>query len=537
MTGYGKVLFSACAVLVLAASARADDADPPWLQYSIDVRLDPELHRLQGKQQIRLENRGRKALRELVFHLYLNAFRDEHSVFMREGGARVRGSQLRRRGSIAITQLTTAQGADLLARADKELVKGDFTQLRVRLPAPLPPQATLELALQFTAELPEMVARCGFAGDFHLVGQWFPKLAKLEADGSFVSFPYHGFGEFYADFADYDFSVRAPERFVVAGSGERVEQRIEAGWRFERYVARNVHDVVWATSPRLEVLTLPVGEVKLSVYGERGYGPAMRRQARVLAAALPYFEQHYGRYPYGTLTAVIPPRRAHAASGMEYPTLFSSGGPWWALPASLPDPLQDVVAIHELAHQWFSGMIASNEVAHPMLDEGLAQWSSLDFLGEYYTQPPSLFASWRVGFGPLDVMRAALLARPRNWPSSLLPAQRYTGSTLGPSVYARPAIVFERVAERRGRSRLRAALKSYALAQRFQHPTPDDLYTALDKSFGSGFGSRTVRSALEGKEPQALKHEPHAGAAEPTGKMFLPELLAAAQLLAGAIGL
>lgn len=525
-------LCSLAALLALCGLARAD----PGLRYDIEVRLDPTGRTLVGTQRIQLENHARRALRELVFHLYLNAFRDTRSVFMREGGARLRGSELRRPGSIRVTRLGTAAGDDLLASAQAELVPGDFTQLRVHLPAPLPSEATLELTLDFEVQLPEMVARSGFADDFYLVGQWFPKLAKLEDDGSFSSFPYHGFGEFYADFADYDYRVQVPADYVVAGSGERVEARVDGPVRVERYAAHGVHDVVWAASPYLEARSVKVGKVELVVYAERGYEAAAERQLRVLAAALPYFESHYGSYPYRTLRALIPPSDAHAASGMEYPTMFVSDGPWWALPAWLPDPLQDIVAVHELAHQWFSGMLASDEVAYPMLDEGLAQWSSLDFLGDFYTRPPSILARWPLGFGPLDVMRALHLAKPRAWPSSLLSADRYSAATLGPTVYARPALVLERVAERRGRARLAAALKSYALAQRFRHPTPDDLFAALDKAFGQHFGSRVVRSALEGKDPQALRSLPEAGVRKPSGYTFLPELWTIAQLVASFFG-
>jgi aminopeptidase N len=211
---------------------------------------------------------------------------------------------------------------------------------------------------------------------------------------------------------------------------------------------------------------------------------------------------------------------------MEYPTLFASDGPFWALPSWLPDPAQDVVATHELAHQWFACLLANDEVAHPMLDEGLAQWASLDFVRADYAPWIRLF-----GFGPFELMRAATLARPRKLPSSLLSADRYNAATLGPAVYARPALVLERIAERKGRPQLRAALERYAESQRFRHPEPDDLFAAFDRVFGRGFGTRVLKNALEGDDPRQLRAPVDEHAPKPSGLTLLPELWALVQTL------
>lgn len=488
-----------------AQAGGGDNVPQSGLKYDIEVELDGARHKLIGRERIHFENKSRGAVTSLDFHLYLNAFRDPRSVFMREGGARLRGQSLRRPGSMTVTAIRTAQGVDLAQplAVQTELVRGDFTQLRVRLPAPLQPGAALDLDLEFQAELPRLVARSGFAGEFYMVGQWFPKLAKLGEDGRFVSFPYRGFGEFYADFADYTFTLRVPSELQVAASGDCRTLSSDAKTRTERCQAVRVHDVAWAAYPYFIQHVAQVGDVTLKLYGPRGYGPALARQARVLAEALPYFEERYGPYPYRSLCAIIPPRDAYAASGMEYPTLFTSGGPWWALPSFLPDPLQDIVSVHELAHQWFSGMLASNEEAHPFLDEGLAQWSSLDFLQAYYARPPFLSALFNFTFGPFQVLRAAYAARPHSAPSSLLSAERYSANTLAHAAYVRPALVLDRMAERRGLTQLTAAVSRYAKAQRFKHPTPKDLYAAFDASLGPGWGSRVLNRALEGTEQQS----------------------------------
>jgi hypothetical protein len=170
-------------------------------------------------------------------------------------------------------------------------------------------------------------------------------------------------------------------------------------------------------------------------------------------------------------------------------------------------------------------MIASNEQAHPFLDEGLAQWAALDFLADYYRRPAMLSAKLGFTFGPFEILRAAYAARPQRAPSSLLPAPRYNATTLAHAAYVRPALALDRISQRRGLDALTNALSRYARAQRFKHPTPKDLYAALDSSLGPGWGSRIFAKALEeGSEPAALKPAQAQGRRSPSGWAFAAEL-------------
>src|SRR5690606_34567905 len=106
--------------------------------------LDPSDHSVSGRGRIRFTNRTAAPVTELLFHLYMNAFRDRHSVFMRESGGQLRRQGFSGAGSIDIRSLALGDGTDLLAGAERELIPGDFTQLRVALPKPLAPGDSLE---------------------------------------------------------------------------------------------------------------------------------------------------------------------------------------------------------------------------------------------------------------------------------------------------------------------------------------------------------------------------------------------------------
>jgi hypothetical protein len=512
----------------------------PRPRIRLHATLDPRLHRVDGEVWFQLVNTAQREVSELYLHLYPNAFASDQTVFMREGGGQIRNQALAARGGMTLSLLEAGAqrsagsdsrsgaeqvaGSDLLASAETELVAQDKTQLRVTLPRAVQPGETLELHARFRTQLPEIVARSGYAGEFHLLGQWFPKLAKLEPDGTFASFPYHGIGEFYADFADYELTLRVPREYVTAAGGVRVATREAGAFREDTFLAERVHDIVAACYPSFERRVGRSGNVRIELYAPRGYAAAAERQLQLIAAGLKYFSAAYGPYAYPQLTVVIPPRAGRGAAGMEYPTMFLSDGRWWALPAWLPDADQDVVAAHELAHQWFSGMIATNEVEIPLLDEGLAEWSSLEFLREHARSRDTLL-------DPLVVLEAVFLFRGHPVPSSLLPAYKYTYETLHRAIYLRPARVLAQIERRHGRPRLMAAMRRYALAGRFQHPGIADFYAAFDAVFGAGFSARELSPALEGKTDMQ-----DAGTVRPSVTRFFPDVWFAVQALLHVLG-
>ncbi|MFW6067335.1 MAG: M1 family metallopeptidase [Myxococcota bacterium] len=483
-------------LLALPASAQAEipDRAPPH-RYEIRARLDPEEHVVHGSERIRWRNTGEKPVDELYFHLYLNAFAHERTVFMRESGGQLRGAPFRGRGGIEILALQLEDGTDLLGRARTDLVEDDATQMRVELPEAVPPEGELRLRCRFRAELPPLFARTGWVRDFHLVAQWFPKLARLESDGTWATFPYHGVGEFYADFADYDLTVSTPPEFLVAASGRQVKDHTADGRRVRRFVARWVHDAVFVAWPHFREHRERVDGVDVRFVHPPGYGPALERHVAVTRRGLARFGRLYGSYPYDALTVVVPPRGAEGGAGMEYPTLFVTWGPWFVVPG-VRTGLQDEVTAHELAHQWFQGMIATDEVRWPLLDEGLANWATWDLLGALHGRDRSAVGSPWPPVDGFELLRQ-LAFRGGATPPPAEPAHAFSPFAYARAIYGRVPVVLETVARSFGRRRFLRALGTYARRHRFAHPRPPHLYAAFDEVYGAGFSDRVLRPAFE----------------------------------------
>ena len=464
---------------------------------AIEARLEPSDHTISGHVTILLRNDTAQPLHELLFHLYPNAFSSDDTVFMKQSGGQLRGVSAadQDRGHLEVESLTV-NGISVLEGANDELVAGDHTQLQVPLATPLPVGSSAILEITFVTQLPPLFARSGYAGDFHIGAQFFPKLAKLEPDGTWAGFPYYGNGEFYADFARYELTVDVPDGWQVGATGSMKEQRTEGSRRIYVFVADRVHDAAFVTAPFLQERVEREGDVRIRVLYPPGYGSAVERHLYVTRRGLRHFGQMLGPYAYDDLTVVVPPRGAEGGAGMEYPTLFITAGSWLSLP-SLPIVAQDEVTAHELGHQWFQGMIATNEAAHPMLDEGLTEWITGDLMRAMHGRDRSGIGIPGLLIDSFEIRRVWAFSGEDTPPPSSHVSDFKSQGSYGRAVYARSASVLETVARTWGRDRLRQALGRYARRHRFGHPVPADLYRAFDEVYGPWMSARVLRPALE----------------------------------------
>ena len=485
----GPAVVLLAAWLLVPSLALAEAPASPQ-RYALTAKLDDKQHRIEGSARITFTNTSAATLNELVFHLYLNAFRDDQSVFMRESRGGLRGQQAQGAGSIELKSLTVNY-EDALERSERELIPHDFTQLRTSLATPLPPGQSVQIETRFVVQLPPIFARSGYSPDFFAVAQWFPKLAALETAGHFGSFPYYSLGEFYADFADYTLEVDTPADLAVAASGVLVDEQQRGERIIRHFEAARVHDVAFMAARGFRADVETVDGVLVRYLSPPGYEAAMVEHARVVRAGLAHYGHAFGAYPYPCLSVVVPPREAEGAQGMEYPTLITTGGPWRDVPY-VPSLSGALITAHELAHQWFYGLIANDETLHPVLDEGLTEWASLDLIRHLYGP--------REGLGALAVDRfeAVRIVATRLAPSTAegLAAYEYAPSEYGASVYARAALALESIRRSYGKERFDRALGIYTVSQRFRHATPSDLERAFDVAYGEGFAARVLRPLL-----------------------------------------
>lgn len=367
--------------LIPPARARAAAAQDV-ASYQIDVTLDPQTKVLQGQETITYTNVSQQSIPDLAFHLYLNAFRSTETIFMQESGSSHRGFtyDTANPGSIEITALRTGTGEELTLT----LVE-DGTLATAELPEPLLPGETLTLEVSFTARLPRVFARTGFAVDaagdlFFMVGQWFPKLGVWQ-DGDWNAYPFHANAEFFADFGDYTVSIRLPEEYVVGASGIPTGQVAHGdGTQTLTFFAEDVIDFAWSASPNFKVASRQVGSVEALYLYLPEHESTVDRALEIIELSLLNYGEWYGEYPYPRLTVIDVPASGRAAGGMEYPTLITgeASGILGQNPnaGGFVDRNLELVIAHEIAHQWWQSMVAFNEAEEPWLDEGFTDYSA-----------------------------------------------------------------------------------------------------------------------------------------------------------------
>jgi hypothetical protein len=464
--------------------------------YTLHATLDPAAHTVHGEGTIRWRNTSARPVQQLWLHLYLNAFRDDKSAFMRERvGGRGSGSPSAW-GGIDVRKLSweSHEGGPVDLLPALELHRPgdeDATDARAPLPREVAPGETVVLAVAFDDRLPSIVERTGYRGSFHMVGQWFPKLARLEPDGTWAHFPFHHLAEFYADFGTYDVTLDVPEAFTLGATGPAVESRVAGGRRIERHVQADVHDFAWTAWDRWRRLRDRVGGVDVTVLYPPGFDAVARRDLEAVRFALPYESALYGRYPYDVLTVVHPQEDAVEAGGMEYPTLITTESPWLTPPAVLAP---EIVTVHELGHQWFYGLVATNEAAWPFLDEGLNQFAETDAMGRWKGSGSALdLPGLRVSDAALQAAASATAVQdePIAQPASAFA----TGASYARLVYSRTAALLETFARVHGREALARALGRYTRRYRFEHPGPEQLIGVFAETLGPR-AAATLRAAL-----------------------------------------
>jgi len=562
----------------------APQASDKTASYDIRVVLQEDGATIEGELDATWRNPTDADTAELHWHVYNNAWRGRDSAFLLEQRMIGDGKLPREWGGTEILRVERlgAEGpAGELPWAWQPPPEApmDQTVMRVSLPSPVAPGEEVRVRVGFRAVLPPAFRRSGTdgAGGYVHAAQWFPKLGVFERrDGvtAWNCLPYRFLTEFYADYGDYRLELGLPERYrgKVAATGSLVEEQVsDDGVRYV-YAAADVHDFAWTADPDFVVverafepadwadpgeevrvasaLGRPVEAVRprptrMLLYRQPEHAEAEERYFEATAKALYYFQLWFGHYPYETISIIDPAHNARRTGGMEYPRLFTGGTRRGTHARSLSP---EGVTVHEFGHQYWYGLIGTDEFHHAWMDEGLTTWSTNRVLRRGWKAPLATYrvlGRQRAGRAP-----AALPSYPAGDPRALLSLERWEtpdldflpplsfelrrttaldrwlqelpplsywpeveadrvwsqrkvvgedwsdalarsthglleGSMRTVNAYYRPALTLETMAGLMGETRWTRVMRAYAERFRYRHPRPDDFF-AVVREFGDG---------------------------------------------------
>ena len=486
------------------------------VNYKIDVTLNDLTHELSAFEKIEYINNSTQPLEFIYFHLWANAYKNNETALAK---------QLLEEGS---TKMHFAKAEDLgyidslNFLVDGQPIKWEYDKVNIDicklyLNKAIKPGDTVTITTPFHVKLPSAkISRLGHLGQAYAITQWYPKPAVYDREG-WHPMPYLNQGEFYSEFGEYDVKITLPKNYVLAATGDRIDEQEEESWilanaqatqkmisekkyskdnsfpesskeyktiQFKQY---RVHDFAWFADKRFHVLkgiiTLPNSnkDVDTWAYFTNSEPELWSKSIEYINDATLFYSKLNGDYPYNHVTAVD--GTISAGGGMEYPNITIIGESGNALTL-------ETTIMHEVGHNWFYGILGSNERDYPFMDEGLNSFYEMRYIRTKY---PNLTLTSVIGrdstfkfFGLNKFKHKAqyelsyFIAARKNLDQPILTNSKdFTGFNYGAIVYSKSALAFDYLMNYLGKDKFDEAMRFYFEQWKFEHPTPEDLIKTL----------------------------------------------------------
>ena len=457
--------------------------------YHISLTLDHDAKKVFAKEKLVWVNTSPDTLHEMQFYMYLNSFKNSESTFLK-GATTIFDQSFSNRkaeewGWINVDSIGREGGPELTPNIryihpddDNEM---DQSVLQVPLDQALMPGDTLELNMQFTAKMPKIIARAGYSkDDYFLFVHWFPQAGvyQINIDGKWGwnCHQFHRMTEFYADFGVYEVEITASDHLVIGASGCLVkEQKNDDGTITRHFHAEDIIDFAWTAYPHFEEYVDMWEHVRIRLLIPPEHCMLAERYIGAVKHSLSYLTKHVGPYPYPTITVVDPPLHALRSGLMEYPTLITVGT-FFNMPLGVKN--SEALAAHEFAHQYFMGMVASNEKEEAWLDEGFVTYLEDCIVDEAYPYLVDMFdyryssaEKTRGEYTSLPNPQVGIIARP-SW--------EFVEGRKG-LIYSKTASSLKTLKNMVGQEIMDKIIMTYFDRWKFRHPKADDFFAVLEE--------------------------------------------------------
>ncbi|MGC8944557.1 MAG: M1 family metallopeptidase [Anaerolineae bacterium] len=435
----------------LPTAAPMDTPPPPDAlslapQYAISLTVDVARSQVVGEQTVRFTNAEEAPLRDLYLRLFPNT----------PGyGGKMRVSSIRLNGKPASPEVRLGGSA-----------------LRLLLNPPLAPMETVTLSLAFTATVPLTdeidYAQFSFVRGVMALPEVYPLIPVYDDEGWNVEVaPEYG-DAVYSDVAFYQVEVTAPPTMTLVASGTCAAG--EAGhWSCR---AGPVRDFALILGDDYQVASQVAEGVVVNSYFYSAHREGGEQVLRIAVDALTLYSRLFGPYPYEELDVVETPTRA---GGIEYPTLVVISDRLYT-----GHPRLKWVVAHEVAHQWWYGVVGSDQVDEPWLDEALTQYTTLLY-HEFLYGPDT---ATRILKDDFQATYDRLVKEGNDMPAGL-PVAAYPRDLYGPVVYRKGALYFHALRGRVGDENFFALLRAYYRRHRYGIATPDSFLATVKAVTGS----------------------------------------------------
>ncbi|MCC6690789.1 MAG: M1 family metallopeptidase, partial [Bacteroidia bacterium] len=376
------------------------------VNYKIDVKLDDVKHEITAFETIEYINNSPDELNYIYFHLWPNAYKNINTAWakqmLEDGNTLFYFSKEEDKGYIDQLDFRVNDKPVLLM-----IDSSNIDIARVILNERLKPGEKITLTTPFHVKIPNgMFSRMGHEGQQYQITQWYPKPAVYDKKG-WHPMPYLEQGEFYSEFGTFDVAITVPKNYVVGATGDLQDEE-EKKWIDQKanetlardtfpntddfpasdtaiktlhFKQENVHDFAWFCDKRYNVIRsrvdLPHTHRTVTTWAlfTNGQAKLWKKATAYINDALYNYSLWNGDYPYNNCTAVD--GALSAGAGMEYPNITVINA------TSNAFDLDDVIT-HEVGHNWFYGVLGSNERDHAWMDEGINSYNEYRYIKKKY---------------------------------------------------------------------------------------------------------------------------------------------------------
>lgn len=492
------------------------------VDYRIRVTLDDQAHTLTGNIEIDYTNHSPDALSEIYIHLWPNAYRDDNTALARQllAAGETNFYYLPESDRGYIDQLDFAVDGSA-ASWEYDAEHRDICV--VKLVTPLRTGGKITVATPFFVKIPVgTISRLGHLGESYQITQWYPKPAVYDDEG-WHAMPYLHQGEFFSEYGSFDVSITVPSNYIVAATGD-LKTEAEADWLNQlaqktvnvpkelslsnkfppssdslktlRFVQDKVHDFAWFADKRFQVLK---GEVELPhskrmvsswIYFLPNHVKQWRKAIDYLNQGIYQYSLWNGDYPYNTVSAVD--GALSAGGGMEYPTITIIGevGSHISL---------ETVIVHEVGHNWFYGILGTNERDNPWMDEGINSYNEYRYMKlkhpnlnllqqESDNSLLNFFDLSSFSADEIATISYLLTDRANHDQPITDESSRFTLLNYGGLVYAKAGVSMTYLAAYMGQNAFDEAMQEYFETWKFKHPKASDLRKILETHANEDLG-------------------------------------------------
>ncbi|AMC11255.1 peptidase M1 [Lutibacter profundi] len=476
-----------------------------WQQkvdYKMDVDIDVENYQYNGTQKLVYTNNSPDVLNKVFYHLYYNAFQpnsemdarlqeivDPDRRMVNNIGTAENPKYESRIAKLKPNEIGYLKVLSLMQNNKKVQYKVIGTVLEVMLNEPVKPGEKVTFDMVFKGQLPVHIRRAGRNnkdGVALSMAQWYPKMAEYDFEGwhadAYIAREFHGV------WGNFDVTIHIDRKYTVGGTGylqnpqeighgyENNTQKLKVtngeklAWHF---IAPNVHDFTWAADPNYihDILKMDNGVTLHFLYkNDEKYTKAWKKIQPYTAKAMEYYNKNIGEYPWKQYSVI-----QGGDGGMEYAmcTLVAGGETFDSIAGTI---------FHELAHEWFQQVLATNESEYSWMDEGFTSYissmasnkilrggdgkpSSRNYRGYFYSVKSGIQE-------PLTTH-----------------ADRFnTNAAFSIGSYTKGSMFLTQLNYIIGEKNVKQTIKKYFNDFKFKHPTPNDIKRVAEKVSGLQLG-------------------------------------------------